>query len=67
MSYIPGAHKYQKKTNIPEAKKKKKKKKKKRKRYHNAKLSAYYFYVKTKISLDSQTCISVSLIYLDNS
>ena len=29
---------------------------------YNAELSAYYFYVKTKISIDFQICISVPLI-----
>ena len=29
--------------------------------YYNAKPSAYYFYVKTKISVDFQICISVPL------
>ena len=30
---------------------------------YNAKLSAYYFYVKTKISVGFQICISVPLYY----
>ena len=35
----------------------------KRKLFYNAKTSAYYFYVKTIISVDFQICISVPLIF----
>ena len=33
--------------------------------YYNAKPSAYYFHVKTKISVDFHICISVPLMWLN--